>query len=86
MKFYRYRTSCEIPQQVGDSLCEITYIILWHVFSEDTVLSIEKLKDPVPEEYMSHKERYENSIRKACILTEVLQKLAVEESTLDVFR
>ncbi|XP_072946858.1 acyl-coenzyme A oxidase 1-like [Epargyreus clarus] len=35
---------------------------------ENLVLSIDGLKDDVPEEYLSHKERYENSVRKASIL------------------
>lgn len=35
---------------------------------ENLVLSIEELKDEVPEDYLSHAEKYENAIRKGCIL------------------
>ncbi|KAJ0182750.1 hypothetical protein K1T71_002119 [Dendrolimus kikuchii] len=53
---------------------------------EEMVLSIDGLKDPVPEEYMSHKEKYENSIRKACLFVEALQKEAGRGSNIDAFR
>ncbi|KAL0851510.1 hypothetical protein ABMA28_007301 [Loxostege sticticalis] len=35
---------------------------------ENIVYSVKELQDEVPELYLSHKERYESSIRKACIL------------------
>lgn len=37
---------------------------------ENLVLSAKELKDEVPEEYMSYKEKYENAIRKSCIMYE----------------
>ena len=43
-------------------------------FTEELVLSIEELKDEVPEDFMSHKEKYENVIRKGCILYGFLLK------------
>lgn len=42
-------------------------------------------KNDVPEEYLSHKERYENAIRKACILFEVFREYAKTHNTLDAF-
>ncbi|KPJ09432.1 putative peroxisomal acyl-coenzyme A oxidase 1 [Papilio machaon] len=45
---------------------------------EQYVLSIKELKDDVPEEYLSHKERYENSVRKGSILFMVLMKGILE--------
>ncbi|XP_026759159.1 probable peroxisomal acyl-coenzyme A oxidase 1 [Galleria mellonella] len=38
---------------------------------EETVLAIKELKDDIPEDYLSHKERYEIAVRKACILREL---------------
>lgn len=38
------------------------------LFPENIVYSVKELQDEVPELYLSHKERYESSIRKACIL------------------
>ncbi|CAH0690974.1 unnamed protein product [Chilo suppressalis] len=38
---------------------------------EDAVLAVKELKDAIPEEYLSHKERYENGVRKATILRDV---------------
>ncbi|XP_052748854.1 probable peroxisomal acyl-coenzyme A oxidase 1 [Galleria mellonella] len=42
---------------------------------EDKVLSVEELKDVVPEEYLSHKEKYENAIRKAILFYKVQKNL-----------
>lgn len=52
---------------------------------EELVLSVKELKDTVPEEYLSHKERYENSIRKACLLVKVLKEHVLSDLSLDVF-
>ncbi|XP_004932403.1 probable peroxisomal acyl-coenzyme A oxidase 1 isoform X2 [Bombyx mori] len=52
---------------------------------ENLVLDIKELKDVVPEEFLSHKERYENSIRKACILYEFFRKYSETNNTLDAF-
>ncbi|CAH0724579.1 unnamed protein product, partial [Brenthis ino] len=42
---------------------------------EKLVLSVKELKDEVPEEYMSYKEKYENVIRKSCIMYELFHNL-----------
>lgn len=42
-------------------------------------------KDEVPEEYLSHKERYENAIRKASRLFEVFREYAKTHDTTDAF-
>ncbi|XP_038208249.1 probable peroxisomal acyl-coenzyme A oxidase 1 [Zerene cesonia] len=39
---------------------------------EDLVFSVKELKDDIPEEFMSHKQKYENAIRKAVLLHKVL--------------
>ncbi|CAB3240217.1 unnamed protein product [Arctia plantaginis] len=52
---------------------------------ENVVCTDPRIKDVVPEEYLSHKERYENAIRKNCILQEILKKYT-EKRTWDNFR
>lgn len=52
---------------------------------EDLVFNTPGIKDTVPEEYLSHKERYENAIRKSCILSELLQKYAMTRNVTDLF-
>ncbi|XP_004932401.1 probable peroxisomal acyl-coenzyme A oxidase 1 [Bombyx mori] len=52
---------------------------------EDLVLSVKELKDETPEEYLSHKERYENAIRKASLLFKILQKYFETHNLLDIF-
>ncbi|KAI8438110.1 hypothetical protein MSG28_010742 [Choristoneura fumiferana] len=47
---------------------------------ENRVFSIQGLRDAVPDEYMSHKERYENAVRKAVIMHQTLGTL--EDKTL----
>ncbi|KAG6460350.1 hypothetical protein O3G_MSEX011938, partial [Manduca sexta] len=42
---------------------------------EIKVLSVKGLLDEVPEEYLSHKEKYENAIRKAVLFFKTIQKL-----------
>lgn len=37
-------------------------------FLESFFLSDPRLKDDVPMEYLSHKERYEHAVRKSCVL------------------
>ncbi|XP_045495057.1 probable peroxisomal acyl-coenzyme A oxidase 1 [Colias croceus] len=39
---------------------------------EERVLSVKEIRDEIPEEYLSHKEKYENAIRKAVILHKVM--------------
>ncbi|XP_022821682.1 probable peroxisomal acyl-coenzyme A oxidase 1 [Spodoptera litura] len=57
-------------------------------YVENLVLSTEGLstKNEVPEEYLSHKERYEYAIKKACILYEVLKEYAAKHNTMDAFK
>ncbi|KAI5632452.1 acyl-CoA oxidase domain-containing protein [Phthorimaea operculella] len=49
--------------------------------SENKILSIKELKDVVPEEYLSHKEKYENAIRKAVKLYAVLKEMADKDAS-----
>ncbi|XP_059058335.1 probable peroxisomal acyl-coenzyme A oxidase 1 [Achroia grisella] len=42
---------------------------------EDKVLSVKELRDVIPEEYLSHKEKYENAIRKAILFYKVQKTL-----------
>ncbi|XP_063548947.1 probable peroxisomal acyl-coenzyme A oxidase 1 isoform X1 [Cydia strobilella] len=42
---------------------------------EDKVLNVKGLRDEVPEEYLSHKDRYENAVRKAVIMHQTLGNL-----------
>ncbi|CAG9796947.1 unnamed protein product [Diatraea saccharalis] len=41
---------------------------------EETIFSVKELQDAVPEEYLSHKDRYENAVRKATILRDVCRE------------
>ncbi|GBP29031.1 Probable peroxisomal acyl-coenzyme A oxidase 1 [Eumeta japonica] len=41
---------------------------------EKIVFSFKELKDPVSEEYLSHKEKYENAIRKSCLLVKITKE------------
>lgn len=52
--------------------------------TENRVCSDPRIKDVVPEEYLSHKERYENAVRKYCILQEILRN-DIEKVTWDNF-
>lgn len=45
---------------------KIVFVVI--LLPENIVYSVKELQDEVPELYLSHKERYESSIRKACIL------------------
>ncbi|KAL4713910.1 hypothetical protein ACJJTC_015564 [Scirpophaga incertulas] len=47
---------------------------------EDLVFSIKELKDEIPEEYLSHKDRYENAVRKATILKNISIKYLKENT------
>ncbi|XP_050343249.1 probable peroxisomal acyl-coenzyme A oxidase 1 isoform X2 [Nymphalis io] len=42
---------------------------------ENLVLSVKDLNDEIPEDYLSHKEKYENGIRKGCIMFDVYLQL-----------
>ncbi|KAG7310807.1 hypothetical protein JYU34_003634 [Plutella xylostella] len=48
---------------------------------ENIVTSIPELQDPIPEEYMSHKEKYENAVRRACYVTKALKNFVIENAT-----
>lgn len=51
-------------------------MILFHfVFVENFFLSDPDLKDPVPVSYLSHKEKYEESIRKSILISKKIQAL-----------
>ncbi|XP_032528622.2 probable peroxisomal acyl-coenzyme A oxidase 1 [Danaus plexippus] len=45
-------------------------------YIENLVLSIDNLKDDIPEEYLSHKECYENVIRKGSVLYDIFSELS----------
>lgn len=48
------------------------------IISEKFFLSDPELKSNVPLEYLSHKEKYEESVRKACLLFKKVQQLQSE--------
>ncbi|KAM3960886.1 acyl-coenzyme A oxidase 1-like [Aphomia sociella] len=50
------------------------------------VLQVKELRDTVPEEYLSHKERYENAVRKSCIMVELLKDHALKHSSFDAYK
>lgn len=47
---------------------------LWK-FSEDFFLNDPELRSDIPTEYLSHKEKYEEAIRRACIIFRKVQEL-----------
>ncbi|CAG4986312.1 unnamed protein product [Parnassius apollo] len=58
---------------------------------EQKVLNVKGLLDDIPEEYLSHKEKYENAVRKAVLYYRILQKenhsnISDEEKTRANFR
>ncbi|CAH0724581.1 unnamed protein product, partial [Brenthis ino] len=58
---------------------------------EEKILSVKGILDDVPEEYLSHKEKYENAVRKAVLLTRALktyndENLPFEERVMASFR
>ncbi|XP_049873387.1 probable peroxisomal acyl-coenzyme A oxidase 1 isoform X2 [Pectinophora gossypiella] len=52
---------------------------------EEMVLSVKELRDEIPEEYLSHKERYENAIRKAFICYSLLKDHLLAHSMMEDF-
>ncbi|XP_013176608.1 PREDICTED: probable peroxisomal acyl-coenzyme A oxidase 1 [Papilio xuthus] len=50
---------------------------------EQKVLSVKGLLDDTPEEYMSHKEKYENSIRKSVLFYKTLHSMEDENISID---
>lgn len=42
-------------------------------FSEKKLLSIKGIRDEIPEEYLSHKEKYENAVRKSVLLYKAIK-------------
>ncbi|XP_026319517.1 probable peroxisomal acyl-coenzyme A oxidase 1 [Hyposmocoma kahamanoa] len=52
---------------------------------ETIVFNTKELWDDVPEEYLSHKERYELAVKKACILYEILKDHILEHSGFEDF-
>lgn len=59
------------------------------MFLESFFLSDPKLKDDIPMEYLSHKERYEHAIRKSCYLFKKVddwQQTNESENSLDVYK
>lgn len=50
---------------------------------EQKVLSVQGLLDDTPEEYLSHKEKYENAIRKSVLFYKTLQMLDDDNMSVD---
>ncbi|KAL4713862.1 hypothetical protein ACJJTC_015516 [Scirpophaga incertulas] len=53
---------------------------------EDLVLNTKLLEDIVPVDYMSHKERYENAVKKSCIIVNILKEHALRHSSFDAYK
>jgi len=54
------------------------------LFTEEYFLSDPELQDKTPMEYLSHKEKYEESIRKACHMFKKLQDM--QHGSMESFR
>lgn len=53
---------------------------------EHYFLSDPELKDSVPQDYLSHKEKYEQAVRKACLLFQKVTQLRDKGGDLEIFR
>ncbi|CAH0690973.1 unnamed protein product [Chilo suppressalis] len=53
---------------------------------EDMVIHVKELHDEVPEDYLSHKERYENAVKKGCILIDLLKEHVLRHSSFDAYK
>ncbi|CAG9796946.1 unnamed protein product [Diatraea saccharalis] len=53
---------------------------------EEMVIHVKEIQDEVPEEYLSHKEQYENAVRKACVLIDILKEHALRHSSFDAYK
>jgi hypothetical protein len=49
-------------------------------------LSDPELKDPVPIDFLSHKEKYEETVRKVCIVYRKSQELRKSRGGFDMYR
>ncbi|GBP29030.1 Probable peroxisomal acyl-coenzyme A oxidase 1 [Eumeta japonica] len=81
----KHETTVNIDLQKERDRCTFNVVELTHILDgganstaerkklEDFVLSHKELRDEVPEEYLSHKERYESAIRKSALLYKLMQ-------------
>lgn len=53
---------------------------------EHYFLSDPELRDTVPQDYLSHKEKYEQAVRKACTLFRKVTQLRDKGGDLEIFR
>ncbi|VVC95919.1 unnamed protein product [Leptidea sinapis] len=53
---------------------------------ENKIFSIKELKDEIPDEYLSHKEKYENALRKAVLLLKAMKKIGYSRNFEDVHK
>lgn len=59
------------------------WIVSSNLFSEDWLLQDKKLQDRIPTEFLSHKEKYEEAIRKTCLL---FKKLEETDAAFETYR
>jgi acyl-CoA oxidase len=57
-----------------------------YYFLEHYFLSDPELRDTIPQDYLSHKEKYEQAVRKACILFRKVTQLRDKGGDLEIFR
>lgn len=50
------------------------------------VIHVKELKDEIPEEYLSHTGKYENAMKKSCVLIDLLKEHALKHSSFDAYR
>ncbi|KAL0901881.1 hypothetical protein ABMA27_007036 [Loxostege sticticalis] len=53
---------------------------------EEMVIYVKELKDEIPEEYLSHTGKYENAMKKSCVLIDLLKEHALKHSSFDAYR
>ena len=70
----------------SESVSLIVFIACISLFSEDYFFSDPELSDPIPIDFLSHKEQYEQTVRKACIAYRKSYELQKDKEGTDMHR
>ena len=74
----------DIQNIISSSLLSFNkYIYINFYFSEDWFLKDPRFQEVIPSEYLSHKEKYEEAVRKACL---IFKKLEEMDAAFDSYR
>jgi hypothetical protein len=62
------------------------FVSCLYSIAEHYFLSDPELRDTIPQDYLSHKEKYEQAVRKACTLFRKVTQLRDKGGDLEIFR